>query len=222
VAELKEEIAKGTKEEAIAIADSIEQNLCKINSHGRRADAIVKGMLEHSRATTGEKQPVDINALAEEYLRLSYHGLRAKDAAFNVQLQTRYDATVEKINAVPEEIGRVLLNLFNNAFYSMREKKKRSNGAYEPELIVSTKKVSNTVQIQVTDNGTGISPDIINKIYQPFFTTKPTGEGTGLGLSLSYDIVTKGHSGELMVDSKEGEGAEFRVQLPLTSTSNGH
>jgi signal transduction histidine kinase len=196
-----------------AIANDIKQNNEKISFHGKRADAIVKGMLQHSRASISKKEPVDINALADEYLRLSYHGLRAKDKDFNATLQTDFDESIGKINVVPQDIGRVLLNLYNNAFYSVIEKKKQSGDKYEALVSVSTKKENNTITITVRDNGIGIPQKVIDKIFQPFFTTKPTGQGTGLGLSLSYDII-KAHGGEIRLEGKEGEGAEFIVKLP--------
>jgi signal transduction histidine kinase len=170
-------------------------------------------MLQHSRTSTGQKEPTDINALADEYLRLSYHGLRAKDKSFNATLETDFDAGIGKINVVTQDIGRVLLNLFNNAFYAVTEKKKQSGDKYDPVVSVSTKKETDKVTITVSDNGIGIPQIIVEKIFQPFFTTKPTGQGTGLGLSLSYDII-KAHGGEIKVESKEGEGAEFVIQLP--------
>jgi signal transduction histidine kinase len=178
-------------------------------------------MLQHSRASTGKKEPTDINALADEYLRLSYHGMRAKDKSFNAEIKTDFDNSIGKINLVPQDIGRVLLNLFNNAFYAVIEKSKNPEGlqnlrgleAYQPTVSVCTKKVDSKVEIHVKDNGTGIPQKVVDKIFQPFFTTKPTGQGTGLGLSLSYDII-KAHGGELKVESKEGEGSEFIVQLP--------
>jgi signal transduction histidine kinase len=197
-----------------AIANDIKQNNEKISSHGKRADAIVKGMLQHSKASTGKKEPTDINALYDEYLRLSYHGFRAKDKSFNATLQTDFDSTLGKINVVPQDIGRVLLNLFNNAFYSVMQKKKELNENYEPTVSVCTKKFDGKVEIHVKDNGVGIPQKVMDKIFQPFFTTKPTGQGTGLGLSLAYDIV-KAHGGEIRVESKEGEGTEFIVQLPI-------
>ena len=192
------------------------QNLEKINHHGKRADAIVKGMLQHSRTSTGVKEPTDINALADEYLRLSYHGLRAKDKSFNATMNTDFDNSIGKINIIPQDIGRVLLNLYNNSFYVVTEKKKQQPDGYEPTVSVSTKKVNSKVEIRVKDNGNGIPEKVLNKIFQPFFTTKPTGQGTGLGLSLSYDIV-KAHGGEIKVETKEGEGSEFIIQLPVTS-----
>ena len=199
--------------------DDIKQNLEKINHHGKRADAIVKGMLQHSRSSTGQKEPTNINALADEYLRLSYHGLRAKDKSFNADFKTDFDQTLPKINVIPQDIGRVLLNLINNAFYAVSNRnlsglKTLTGLEYKPTVTVSTRKKGETVEISVKDNGNGIPEEIKEKIFQPFFTTKPTGEGTGLGLSLSYDIVTKGHGGELKVLTREGEGTEFIIVLP--------
>jgi signal transduction histidine kinase len=214
VDDLKKQATEGNKEEVIAIADGIAGNLQKIVHHGKRADAIVKGMLQHSRAGTGKKEPTDVNALADEYLRLTFHGLRAKDKFFNANFKADFDETIGKIKIAPQDIGRVLLNLYNNAFYSVNEKKKELNGTFEPEVSVRTRKVDNKIEISVKDNGTGIPQDNIDKIFQPFFTTKPTGQGTGLGLSLSYDII-KANGGELKVETKEGEGAEFIFQLPL-------
>ncbi|HVK97225.1 MAG TPA: ATP-binding protein, partial [Flavisolibacter sp.] len=214
--ELKEEAKSGHTSEVLAIADDVDDNLQMIIHHGKRADAIVKSMLQHSRKSTGQKEPTDINALVDEYLRLSYHGIRAKDQSFNVILETHFDPAAGKVDVVGQEIGRVLLNLFNNAFYSVNEKKKTAGEEYEPTVQVTTRKIKNQIEIKVKDNGTGIPEKILEKIYQPFFTTKPTGEGTGLGLSLSYDIITKGHGGELNVETKEGEGAEFIIQLPVT------
>jgi signal transduction histidine kinase len=222
--ELKEEVLDklpdNVKEEADDIINDITQNLSKINQHGKRADAIVKGMLQHSRATTGKKEPTDINALADEYLRLSYHGLRAKDKSFNAGMKTSFDPELGKIEAIPQDLGRVLLNLFNNSFYSVTEKKRLLGEGYDPTVTVNTKKVrsasgANMVQITVEDNGTGIPQKVLDKIYQPFFTTKPTGQGTGLGLSMSYDIITKGHGGELKVETAEGQFARFIITLPV-------
>ncbi len=186
----------------------------KINHHGKRADSIVKGMLQHSQTSTGKKEPTNINALADEYLRLSYHGLRAKDKSFNATLNTAYDETVGNIHIIQQDIGRVLLNLYNNAFYAVNEKTKLLSQGYEPTVSVSTKKMADKIQIKITDNGGGIPQKIIDKIFQPFFTTKPTGQGTGLGLSLSYDII-KAHGGEIKVETKEGERSEFIIQLPI-------
>jgi signal transduction histidine kinase len=214
--ELQQELDNGNTEEAIKLIHDLKENEKKITHHGKRADAIVKGMLQHSRSGNGQKEPTDINALCDEYLRLAYHGLRAKDKSFNAQLDTHFDASIGKINAVPQDLGRVLLNLFTNAFYSVMQKKKQQGAEFEPVVSVHTSKSSNKVEIQVRDNGNGIPQKILDKIYQPFFTTKPTGEGTGLGLSMSYDIITKGHNGELKVESKENEGATFIIQLPIS------
>jgi len=216
--EMKEELSKGNNEDAVAIAEDVKQNLEKILNHGKRADAIVKGMLQHSRTSSGQKELTDINVLADEYLRLAFHGLRAKDKSFNAKFETDFDPTVEKINVVPQEIGRVILNLINNAFYAVNEKKRHAStgsapDGYEPVVTVSTRKTIDKILISVKDNGIGIPQKAMDKIFQPFFTTKPTGQGTGLGLSLAYDIV-KAHGGELMVKTKEGEGSEFMILLP--------
>jgi signal transduction histidine kinase len=213
IAELKEEIVKGNYNEVKSIADDVEENEKKIIHHGKRADAIVKGMLQHSRLDTAQKEPTDVNALADEYLRLSYHGLRAKDKTFNATLQTDFDALIGKVSVVPQDIGRVLLNLYNNAFYAGAEKKKQHVENYEPTVLVSTKKINDRIEIKVGDNGNGIPQNVVDKIFQPFFTTKPTGQGTGLWLSLSYDII-KAHGGEIKVETKDGEGTEFIIQLP--------
>jgi signal transduction histidine kinase len=196
------------------ILNDLKENEEKINHHGKRADAIVKGMLQHSRQSSGQKEPTDINKLADEYLRLSYHGLRAKDKSFNAEVQTNFDESIGKINIIPQDIGRVLLNLFNNAFYAVNEQKGKNLISYEPRVSVTTRKSENRVYIAVRDNGNGIPQNIIDKIFQPFFTTKPTGEGTGLGLSLAYDIV-KAHGGGIRVKSKEGEGSEFIIELTI-------
>ncbi len=211
--EMMEEVAKGNYEEVKAIADDVKQNLAKINHHGRRADGIVKGMLQHSRSSSATKEPTDINALADEYLRLAYHGLRAKDKSFNATLETDYDQTIGKIELIPQDIGRVILNLITNAFYAVDEKKKQLAEGYNPTVSVGTKKLGDSIEIRVQDNGNGIPQHVIDKIFQPFFTTKPTGQGTGLGLSLAYDII-KAHGGELRVETKEGEGTTFTIQLP--------
>ncbi len=212
--EMEEELAKGDKEEAIAIAADIKQNLEKVIHHGKRADSIVKGMLQHSRASSSTKEPTDINKLADEYLRLGYHGLRAKDKTFNAELVTHFDEKLPHINIVPQDIGRVLLNLFNNAFYAV-QKKQATNSNFKPVIEVNTCLKAGSIQIVVKDNGCGIPDDIKDKIMQPFFTTKPTGEGTGLGLSLSYDIVVKAHGGKIDLQSNEGEGSQFIVTLPI-------
>lgn len=201
------------KAEADEIINVLADNLKKIHDHGNRADSIVKGMLQHSRTSTGNKEPTDINALADEYLRLSYHGLRAKDKGFKSNFALLFDDSIGRIEVVPQDLGRVLLNLYNNAFYAVNKKKTQGGSGFEPLVTVCTKRVGNNVEISVKDNGTGIPQGIIDKIFQPFFTTKPTGQGTGLGLSLSYDII-KALGGELKVETKEGEFAEFIVQLP--------
>ncbi len=214
--EMNAELEKGDIEEAKAIAADVKQNLIKINHHGNRAGDIVKGMLQHSRTSTGVKELTDINVLCDEYLRLSYHGLRAKDKNFNAELKTDFDESIGKINIIPQDIGRVLLNIYNNAFYAVNEKLKAhsSQGStnYQPTVSVTTGKSENNIIITVSDNGNGISQNIVDKIFQPFFTTKPTGQGTGLGLSLSYDII-KAHGGEIKVETKDGEGTTFIISL---------
>jgi two-component system NtrC family sensor kinase len=214
--EMEEELNKGDKEEAIAIANDIKQNLEKILHHGQRADSIVKGMLQHSRASSNTKEPADINKLADEYLRLAYHGLRAKDKSFNADLVTNLSEGLPMVNMVPQDMGRVLLNMFNNAFYAVQQKQKTTGNAFKPVIKLSTSVKGKFIEIEVEDNGSGIPDDIIDKILQPFFTTKPTGEGTGLGLSLSYDIVVKGHGGKIDVTSKENEGSKFIITLPVS------
>ncbi len=212
VDELRVEVDQGNYAEAKLIAKDIKENQEKIIHHGRRADAIVKGMLQHSRSSSGQKEPTDINVLADEYLRLSYHGLRAKDKSFNAAFKTCFDETIGKVQLVPQEIGRVLLNMLNNAFYAVTEKKK-TNPGFQPLVTISTQKTGDNIAITICDNGNGIPQKVMEKIFQPFFTTKPTGEGTGLGLSLSYDIV-KTHGGKISVQTHEGEGTEFTVLLP--------
>ena len=222
IEEMKDEFKNGDMEEGFAIADDLKQNLEKITHHGKRADAIVKGMLAHSRSGSGEKVPTDINALADEYLRLSYHGLRARDKSFNADFKTNFDPNLPKVNVIPQDIGRVLLNLINNAFQACTEPSRSATAEVEKPLVqVSTRKSDNGIEISVSDNGPGIPEAIKDKIFQPFFTTKPTGQGTGLGLSLSYDIV-KAHGGELKVDTKDGSslpagevGTEFTIELPI-------
>jgi signal transduction histidine kinase len=216
--EMNEELEKGTVSEAKAIAEDLKQNLEKITHHGKRADSIVKGMLQHSRSSDGQKEPADINNLVDEYLRLAYHGLRARDKSFNAVIETQYDNSVGEIDIVPQEIGRVVLNLLNNAFYAVKEKKQMASQEYSPKVTVTTKKTKNGFEIRVADNGRGMPEDIRDKVFQPFFTTKPTGQGTGLGLSLSYDII-KAHGGTLEVESEEGEGTTFfmTVKNPLSN-----
>jgi len=213
--EMTEQVENGNAEEAKAIANEIKMSLEKINLHGKRADGIVKSMLQHSRTSSGKKEPTDINILADEYLRLAYHGLRAKDKSFNAAIKTDYDENIGLIKIISQDIGRVILNLITNAFYAVMEKKKLQPEGYEPTVTVSTKKIDNKIIVTVKDNGTGIPQKALDKIFQPFFTTKPTGQGTGLGLSLSYDIVTKGHGGEIKVETKEGESTGFSVILPV-------
>ncbi len=230
--ELLEEIKKPDLDKTLVqdlVAD-LTQNQQKINHHGKRAASIVTGMLQHARTSTGAKEPIELNALADEYMRLSYHGLRAKDSTFNAKMVTDFDPAIGKVALIPQDMGRVLLNLINNAFYAVQQRK--SAGAaqtagdqqtespnkgrpYEPTVTISTKKTDNHIVIKVKDNGIGIPESVKAKIFQPFFTTKPTGQGTGLGLSLAYDIVTKGHGGKMEVQSKEGEGTEFTVKLPV-------
>lgn len=212
--DMQEELTKVDIEEAKAISNDLKQNLEKITHHGQRASNIVKGMLLHSRSSTGQQELTDINALCDEYIRLSYHGLRAKDKSFNTHFETDFDETIPKINIVPQDLGRVILNLVNNAFYAVNDRRKKNEVGYVPKVDISTKMINSKIEILVKDNGNGIPQIIIEKIFQPFFTTKPTGQGTGLGLSLSYDIV-KAHGGELIVKSKENEGSDFIIHLPI-------
>ncbi len=222
IGEMKEELDQGDLTEVKAIADDMERNEEKIRHHGKRADEIVKGMLQHSRKGSGEKELTDINLLADEYLRLAYHGLRAKDKSFNADFEFIGDDKIPNIQLIPQDIGRVLLNLINNAFYACAEQSQNtvsssstSNKTYKPKVELITKLQNQEVKIVVKDNGNGIPENIKEKIFQPFFTTKPTGKGTGLGLSLSYDIITKGHQGKMMVNSETGHGSEFIIQLPI-------
>ena len=229
VKDLKEELNKSEKDAAYIdeLFDDLSKNQEKINHHGKRASSIVKGMLEHSRTSTGVKELTDINKLVDESLRLSYHGLRAKDKSFNAAIDTAFQDALPQIAVIPQDLGRVLLNLINNAFYAVNEESKKSKerrslpnaldteGVYEPTLFVSTQQIDNQIIIKIKDNGTGMPESVKAKIFQPFFTTKPTGEGTGLGLSLSYDIVTKGHGGALEVETTEGVGTVFIIRLPL-------
>jgi C4-dicarboxylate-specific signal transduction histidine kinase len=214
--ELKTELKAGNTDEVIALADDLKSNNEKIAHHGKRADSIVKGMLQHSRKSTGVKEPTDLNALVDECIRLSYHGLRAKDKTFNAKFQLLLDENVGKINIIPQDIGRVLLNLFNNAFYAITEKKEQQGESFEPLLEISTLKKDKNVVITISDNGNGIPPGAREKIFQPFFTTKPTGKGTGLGLSMSYDIITNGHGGKISFDTKEGAYTIFTIELPVS------
>ncbi len=221
--ELTDEMEKGNRDEVITLKKDLKQNLRKINEHGKRADAIVKGMLQHSRTSTGQKEPTDINALADEYLRLSYHGLRAKEKTFNADFKTDFDPDLPEVEVISQDIGRVLLNLINNAFYACDERSRSTVSAdtpataddyFKPTVIISTKYLVDKVVISVKDNGNGIPDEIKDKIFQPFFTTKPAGQGTGLGLSLSYEIITKGHGGKMKSESRPGKGTEFIIELP--------
>ncbi len=212
--EMKVAIENQDYEEVKALISDITENEKKINLHGKRADSIVKGMLQHSRTSTGQKELTDINALCDECMRLSYHGLRAKDKTFNAGFETKFDEQLSKINVLPQEIGRVILNLCNNAFYATNAKKKTAGNDYKPTVTIKTAAADNGVEIRVHDNGSGIPQQIIDKIFQPFFTTKPTGQGTGLGLSMSYDIITKAHNGTLQVESQENIGTTFIINLP--------
>ena len=225
--EMKTALERNDLVEVKEIADDVIQNMEKILHHGKRADGIVKGMLQHSRVSSGQKELTDINALCDEYLRLAYHGWRAKDHSFNAKFETVFDESVGKINVVPQDLGRVILNLINNAFFAVNERNKASQppeggDLYQPTVTVSTslnpfprKGAGGEVSISIRDNGTGIPAAIVEKIFQPFFTTKPTGQGTGLGLSLSYDIITKGHGGSLKVETAEGDGTLFMITLPF-------
>ncbi|QJD96692.1 GHKL domain-containing protein [Mucilaginibacter robiniae] len=213
--EMEAELAKGDIEEVEAIAADIKQNLQKIIHHGKRADSIVKGMLQHSRTSTGQKEPTNINTLADEYLRLAYHGLRAKDKLFNATLVSHLAPDLPPVNAVAQDVGRVLLNLFTNAFYAVQQKQKTGLANYQPTVSVTTTQQGSQILISVKDNGTGIPEEVRDKIMQPFFTTKPTGEGTGLGLSLSYDIIVKGHGGKIDIQTQESEYTEFLITLPV-------
>ena len=218
--EMEQEMAKGDMEEANAIAADIKQNLEKIRHHGKRADGIVKGMLQHSRASSNIKEPTNLNTIADEYFRLAYHGLRAKDKSFNAELVSNLDANLPLVNIVSQDVGRVLLNMFTNAFYAVHQKQKTIGGDFKPKVEVSTRTLTTQkgreVEVIVKDNGSGIPDAIKDKIMQPFFTTKPAGEGTGLGLSLSYDIIVKAHKGHININSTEGEGSEFIITLPVS------
>ncbi|MGI9531568.1 sensor histidine kinase, partial [Lutimonas sp.] len=214
--EMIEDIDAGKEQEVKELASEIKENQERINHHGKRAGSIVKGMLQHSRISSGEKTSTDINALCDEYLRLSYHGLRAKDKSFNADLQTKLAENLPNIEVVPQDFGRVLLNLINNAFYAVKEKSEAIGKDFKPMVKVSTRLLKDQVEIKVSDNGNGIPTEVKDKIFQPFFTTKPAGQGTGLGLSLSYDIV-RAHGGELKVETNEEKGTEFIIELPLKS-----
>jgi two-component system, NtrC family, sensor kinase len=216
----KELIDETSKENEVGNSNAVKgllltmkDNEEKIYHHGKRADAIVKGMLQHSKTSTGQKESIDLNRLVEEYLRISYQGFRTRDGSFNAKLETNFDQNISKVDVIPQDIGRVLINLYNNAFYAVTEKKKQQSEGYEPTVYVSTIMMNDRVEIKVKDNGNGVPKRILDKIFQPFFTTKPTGQGTGLGLSLSYDII-KAHGGQIKVDSEEGKFTEFTITLP--------
>lgn len=214
IIELNEEIESGNLEEIKLIAKDVQENEEKIMLHGKRAESIVKSMLQHSRGKSGEKELTDINTLADEYLRLSFHGLRAKDKSFNADFELVAAPDLPKIKVIQQDIGRVILNLLNNAFYAVSEKSKSTNEEYKPKVTITTKQKNNTLELTVVDNGNGISQKALKKVFQPFYTTKPTGEGTGLGLSMSYEIITKGHNGTLTAKSVEGTGTEFIITIP--------
>ena len=218
--ELKEEAGKGNINGVRSLANDLIDNEEKINHHGKRADSIVKGMLQHSRQTKSVMELTDLNALCDEYVKLSYHGLRARDKTFNADFKTDFDDNVRKTDIVRQDIGRCLLNIFNNAFYAVNEKQKIAGENYKPVVSIQTRKINDKIEIKIEDNGNGVPQNILNKIFQPFFTTKPTGQGTGLGLSLAYDIITKEHNGTLTVESEEGKGSVFIIQLPASSNIN--
>ncbi|WP_345243796.1 sensor histidine kinase [Nibrella saemangeumensis] len=217
VEELEEEAKAGHTADVLELTNDLKETLQKVSHHGKRADSIVRGMLQHSRAGSGQKEPTDLNALADEYLRLAYQNLKAKDHNFTADLRLNLDPTLGNVHVAPQDLGRVLLNLYNNAFYAVQEKARVVSNGYQPQIEVTTYRENGRVELRVKDNGTGIPPEILNKIYQPFFTTKPTGQGTGLGLSLSYDIVTKGHGGEMTVESQAGEQTIFSIKLPQST-----
>lgn len=207
-------IPDGVRDEIEAILGDLEQNVGKINEHGRRADSIVKGMLNHSRGKSGDKTPIEVNVLVAEYVNLAYHGLRAQDSSFNVTIETAYDPMAGTAEMVPQDLSRVILNIVNNGCYSAWQKRKIAGESFKPTIHVSTKNLGSQVQISIRDNGTGIPPDAMKKIFEPFYTTKPTGSGTGLGLSISYDIIVTQHGGDLHVETEPGEFAEFIITLP--------
>ncbi|ULQ51943.1 sensor histidine kinase [Flavihumibacter fluvii] len=214
--DIKLQQSRGNHTEVSTLCGDVQLNLQKIQLHGKRADAIVKGMLEHSRSGLGERRLTDLNALIEEYIRLCYHGTKAKDKLFDLAIHTDFDAGLGEVNIIPQDIGKVVFNVLTNAFYAVQERKKQQPEGYDPVVAISTRRQGDKVEIRISDNGTGIPAQLLDKIFQPFFTTKPTGQGTGLGLSLSYDIITRGNGGNLKVNSKEGEGTELVIELPLT------
>jgi signal transduction histidine kinase len=213
--EIEENFSHGNVETVRMLIGALKENSLKIAQHGKRAEMIVKSMLEHSRNTKEDKQATDINALVDEYLHLTYLGMRAREKSFHATLQTHYEPSTGMVKVLPQDLGRVLINLFNNAFYAVSEKKKQTGSAFEPVVTVTTKRTGNRVEILIGDNGTGIPEKVAAKIFQPFFTTKPAGQGTGLGLSLSYDIITKGHGGDIKMQTKAGEFTSFVISLPV-------
>jgi signal transduction histidine kinase len=213
--EMSDEIKNNQTNAAFELASMVKDNLTKIHHHGHRAESIIKSMLQHARKSTGKKELTDINNLCDEYMRLSYHGLKAKYKNFKANFTTEFDPSIGKILVEPQDISRVILNMINNAFYAVNEKDSIADGTYNPLVSISTYKVGDDVFIKIKDNGNGIPSEIRNKIFQPFFTTKPSGRGTGLGLSMSYEIITKGHHGDIEVESEEGEGSTFIVRIPL-------
>ncbi|HSK11575.1 MAG TPA: ATP-binding protein [Phnomibacter sp.] len=219
--ELMFALEKDDKHEALEIAETIRENEQKIAHHGKRADSIVRSMLQHSRSGSGKRELVDLNNMADECLRLSYHGMRARERSFNAKMETHFDPAMGEVELIPEEMNRVLINICTNALYTVYERAKQEAGTdYQPTVIVQTRAEADRWVIEIKDNGTGIPADVIDKVFQPFFTTKPTGEGTGLGLSMSYDIITKGHNGQLYVSSEPGKGSTFTITLPRTKTIN--
>jgi two-component system, NtrC family, sensor kinase len=215
IEDIRRELSLGNIVEALALSGDVKNNNEKIAHHGKRADSIVKGMLQHSRKNTGLKEATDLNALVDECLRLSYHGLRAADKNFNASFSTCLDPSIKTISIVRQDIGRVLLNFFNNSFFAITEKKGQMPEGYEPTLTVSTTKQEQCVLLTICDNGNGIPANVREKIFQPFFTTKPSGKGTGLGLSISYEIITKIHGGKISIDTKEGSYTKFLIELPF-------
>jgi signal transduction histidine kinase len=222
--ELRQELMKGKGDgegfdwtELEDILNTLSENATKIREHGKRADSIVRSMLQHSRGGSGEKQRTDINAMLEEDINLTYHGMRAQDSSFNIKIETAFDPSVGKIDVIPQDISRVFLNLIGNACYEVHRKKQQFNGNFAPTLTVSTHKLPKQVKICIRDNGGGISPEVREKLFTPFFTTKPAGQGTGLGLSISWDIVVQKHGGQINIETVEGSFTEFQIQLPLTT-----
>jgi signal transduction histidine kinase len=210
-----------TRTEVTELANTLRDNLEKIVQHGKRADSIVKNMLLHSRAGSGEHRPVDINALVDEAVNLAYHGARAEKQGFNITLERTFDPAAGQVDCFPQEITRVLLNFISNGFYAATKRKGQADGGYEPTLMAATRNLGDRVEIRIRDNGTGIPPEVREKMFNPFFTTKPAGEGTGLGLSISHDIIVKQHAGSIEVESQPGEFTEFRIILPRAVASPG-